>query len=224
MGQAIAEACGQRGGGRADFDDAARRQHPQRGRHQRSQGGAFRSLDKDQPVSRSERHQPLGPLPAATHQLADRQRIEEFVGNDQQLPLRQVTLKIETLDSGLPYIRFDGQFGLLADDPFTLWRYLLARQRQLRASVAGIANDTSTTSTYGSFGQFTLQPVPDGTNKVFHTPNNIGFIAGTQVVTLNLLFQRPSYEYVVSNATIGQITFTAAPPSNSSLFAYCRTL
>ena len=124
----------------------------------------------------------------------------------QNLPLRQTTISIVTLDNGLPFIRFDGMFGLLADDPFTLWRYLLARQRALRGSIAGIANDSSTTSTYGGFGQFTLQPAADGANKVFHTPNNIGFISGTQVVTVDLLFQRPTYEYVVSNAPAGEIT------------------
>jgi hypothetical protein len=142
----------------------------------------------------------------------------------QLLPLRQTTITIVTLSDGLPYVRFDGMFGLLADDPFTLWRYLLARQRIVQGSIAGIANDSSTTTTYGAFGQFTLLPAADGTNKVFHVPNDLGFISGTQVVTVDLLFQRPGFEYTVSNAAIGQITFTTAPHSGAALFIYARML
>ena len=142
----------------------------------------------------------------------------------QQLPLRSSRISFITLNTGLPYIRFDGMFGLQATDPFTLWRYLLSQRANQLRMVGAVSNDASTTSTYGSFGQFTMTPAPDGTNKVFTTTPGIGYIDGTQIVTLNLLFQRPGFEYTTSDPSIGQITFTAAPAVGDDIFLVCRTL
>lgn len=140
-----------------------------------------------------------------------------------QLPLRQIKVSVPTTTDGLPYFRFDGIFGLQANDPFTFWRYLLKRQSSLLATVTNTANNTTTSTTYGAFGQFTPTPSPDGSTTVFDLPNGIGYISGTQEVYLNRLFQRPGFEYTASDPVAGEITFASAPAATDSIFLLCRT-
>ena len=88
--QPRAERGGESRRRRADLDDRAGRRLPERGRHQEGQRGIFRRVGKDQAILGIERHDPFGPPGTAAHQLADRQCVEELVGDEQQRSVGEV--------------------------------------------------------------------------------------------------------------------------------------
>jgi hypothetical protein len=141
----------------------------------------------------------------------------------QELPARSIRITFPDKTEGGSWVRFDGMFGLQANDPFSIWRYLLSRKTTIAGIVAASADNSSTTTVYGAYGQFTLDPLPDGSTTVFNLPNGIGYIIGTQQVILDGLFQRPGYEYTPSDPPTGEITMTTAPATGSRLWMACRT-
>ena len=83
------------------------------------------------------------------------------------------------------------------------------------------ANNDSTVTAYGAQGKFTLTPLPDGVTTVFHLPNNFGYIAGTEEVFINGLFQIPGEIYQNTGSGVGTVTFLSAPVTGDDLFITC---
>ena len=96
----LTESRGQRRRGRADLDDRAARRGAQEGRDQQGQRPAFRSLGKSEATVGVERDEPLGPFRVSAHQLPDRQRVEELIGDHQQRPRRQRLDAVDKLRLG----------------------------------------------------------------------------------------------------------------------------
>ena len=95
--QPRAEGRRQVQGGGTDLEHRTRRGGlAQNSWYKKRQCRIFRAVDKDEPIFPVEGNHPLGPIMRPAHQLADRQRIEELIGDDQQRPFRQF------LQSGQP--------------------------------------------------------------------------------------------------------------------------
>src|SRR5258708_29443456 len=123
------------------------------------------------------------------------------------LPLRHLTISFPSgASSGTTYVKFQGDFGIQYDDPFSLWAYLLAQEKRLRAwSAPGFAvvTNSSTSAPYGGFGQFTL--TSDGTSTTYTLP--FGYISGTlQVFKTGVLVAVTETDPIA-----GSFTFAAAP-------------
>ena len=149
-----------------------------------------------------------------------------------QLPLRQVRISFPELDvNGDGYVRFDGFFGIMESDPWTLWRYLLKQRTKTTNNPVTSSSNSSDTVTYGSFGSFFPDEAPDGVRRTFsisitvdgvHVP--IGYISGTVEAYRNGSLQRPQIDYTESDPAGGVITFTVAPLATDWLWLKCRTM
>lgn len=141
----------------------------------------------------------------------------------QTLPLRQVRISFPMLDpDGFGYVRFDGFFGLQANDPWTLWRYLLKTTTRISNVVIATVDNSSESCLYGSFGNFYPEETPDGSTTVFHV--KFGYIAGTTSVFLNGILQRGGADYFESDPESGEFTFFRAPASTDWIWVQCRCL
>ena len=141
----------------------------------------------------------------------------------QLLPLRSMVITFPDLDTtGKGYVRFDGQFGLQPDDPFTLWRFLLKNRQRIINPVLTVVDNSSTATLYGAIGHFTPDPTPNGTVTVFTVP--FGYIAGTTNVYIDGLIQTPVTDYTESDPIAGEVTFVSAPTTGQVIQVVCRTL
>ena len=68
---------------RADFDKSARCAVASASRDERGRSRALGSVDKCEVTADIEAHPALGPSASSAHELSDRQRIEELVGDDE---------------------------------------------------------------------------------------------------------------------------------------------
>jgi hypothetical protein len=139
------------------------------------------------------------------------------------LPMRSTLITFPGLDpSGKAYVQFEGTFGLQLSDPWWLWKYLRDRKAELAPQVlATITTDpvggTNPPVSYGTTGTYSLQPAPDGSNKVFHLPNNTAYLNGSTEVYVNGLRYFPPANYTESSPVDGEITFIVAPATTDQL-------
>jgi hypothetical protein len=134
------------------------------------------------------------------------------------LPCRSVNVSFVGVDvTGNGHVKFDGQFGLSLDDPFTIWGYLRAL-RHKRTSPVAAADDTITESTYGSFGQFTPISLGGG---VYDLPNDLGYVGGTTTVYHQGVLLAKGTDYTESDPVSGEITLSITP--TGWLKVVCRT-
>lgn len=136
------------------------------------------------------------------------------------LPLRRLSISFPSgAPDGTAYVKFQGDFGIQTDDPFTLWAYLLKQERRIRIALQpgfSVVDDSSTSAPYGAFGQFTFDP--DGSTTTFTLP--FGYIAGTiQVFKSGLLVS-----VTETSPEDGTFTFAVAPLNADTLFVTTRTL
>ena len=149
-----------------------------------------------------------------------------------QLPLRQVRVSVPELDpTGDGYVRFDGFFGIMESDPWTLWRYLLKQKTKSTTQPITSTSNTSGSAAWGSFGSFFPAETPDGvrlTFSIFITVDGanlpIGYISGSTEVYRNGTLQRPQTDYVESDPDNGVITFISAPAATDWIWIKCRTM
>ena len=148
------------------------------------------------------------------------------------LPLRQMRISFPELDvNGHGYVRFDGFFGVMESDPWTLWRYLLKQRDKTKTEAITSTSNASGTSSYGSFGSFFPAETPDGVQTSFSiyivkegVNASIGYISGTTEVYLNGGLQRPVIDYTETDPAGGIITFRTPPRSGSWIWIKCRTM
>lgn len=139
------------------------------------------------------------------------------------LPLRSLTITFPTNDvTGETHVRFDGEFSLNIDDPFTLWKYLLNRQKDTRTDVVATSGGGTTTTVYGALYHGVPTPDPDGVTSVFAIP--FAYIATTIEVYVNGLLQEPNDNYTESDPAAGEFTLDFAPDTDDELFVIARTL
>jgi len=130
------------------------------------------------------------------------------------LPVRNIRVTFVTPSEA----RFEGFFGILTEDPWTLWKYM--RKLQGDANVVTTepvtVSDGSAPSPAGS--TVTMEPTPatDGATTVFSVTDS--YVAGSLRVWMNGLLQRPTIEYTESDPSAGEFTFTDAPLTGDSLF------
>lgn len=144
------------------------------------------------------------------------------------LPCRRVTISFPTLPSNTEgdlktYVRFEGEFSLSLNDPWSLWEAILRRRRAVRQQVA-LAGSPDQAGAPG--GQWSGQPDenPNGVIKTFHlssSGNEIAYVAGSSEVHLNGLLLRKGSDYMESPAN-GYFTVFVAPPTGSSFWVTVR--
>lgn len=141
------------------------------------------------------------------------------------LPCRSIRITFpENAPDGTSYVQFTGEFGIQISDPFTLWRYLLRRERAIRTSsvVSAVTND-SDAAPYGAFYSGEPSPAPpDGLTTVFTIP--FGYISGTSAFYINGLNQRLGTDYTESDPGSGEFTLASAPSASDELWVTARTL
>jgi hypothetical protein len=134
------------------------------------------------------------------------------------LPCRSLTTSfVGVAPDGTGHVKFNAQFGLSLNDPFTLWGYLRSLKRRPTNLLAAADNDT-TESTYASFGQFT--PNSLGGN-VYDLPNELGYVGGTTTVYDQGTLLIRDTDYTESDPVAGEITLTSSPAG--WLWVVCRT-
>jgi len=129
------------------------------------------------------------------------------------LPIRQIRLSFVTPSEA----RFDGFFGILTEDPWTLWKYMrkIQRQSETVTSQPATSSDGTSESPSGTGVSMEPTPAPDGAETTFSVTD--AYIPGSLRVWMNGLLQRRTEEYTESPTT-GEFTFTTAPLSGDELW------
>lgn len=146
----------------------------------------------------------------------------------QTLPLRRVTISFPTLPSNTggamkTYVRFDGEFGLSLNDPFSLWEAILRSRRKVRQTVAG-AGGPDQIGGPGGLWQGAPAEAPDGSRKTFtltSDSNPIVYVAGSSQVYLNGLLLRKGADYS-EGPNQGTVTMFTAPSTGSAFWVSVR--
>lgn len=128
------------------------------------------------------------------------------------LPMRTVRITFPNLDpDGNPYVQFDGTFNLQPEDPYRLWRFLLAQKKKVTTIINQSVTNTSTAPLSGA--EFSDAPLetPDGAITTFTIA--VPYLAGSSRFLVNGLLQRVDIDYTESNPAAGEFELTFAPES-----------
>lgn len=150
----------------------------------------------------------------------------QVFGFNMSVPLRQVQVSFPGLDAtGKAFVQFTGLFGVLMTDPYWLWAYLKKQQGQTVSGLYSGATNATLNPAYGSYYQDVPNQTANGTRTVFTIGNAGGptftYIGGTVIAFKNGLALIAGVDYTESDPANGEITFTTAPDSGSTLYITC---
>jgi hypothetical protein len=157
--------------------------------------------------------------------------LETFAPYDQFLPLRSLSISFAALTppvgsydaaDKISYPQFRGSFSLQPGDPYTLWRFLMARGAATNQAAIAVVSG-SDPAPFGALFSGEPTPVTDGVETVFNLPDDRGYIAGTMDLYIDGLLLRRGIDYTESDPENGEITLVSAPADTSWLWMVCRT-
>jgi hypothetical protein len=137
-----------------------------------------------------------------------------------RLPLRSMTVTFPTLPTDNPggktYVQFEGEFGTNYSDRRHLWKWL-RKNRQVSRVATTVVDNTTGDVVPGAFAYVYPLEEPNGNRVSFTFPYT--FYENRFDLFLNGLKQRGGSDFTYS-ASAKQVTFSVAPETGDSLYAY----
>lgn len=135
------------------------------------------------------------------------------------LPVRTITITFPNPTS----VQFSAFLGIQTTDPWSLWKYMRQSSQRTTATASIVTSDGSAPATVvGTYVSTIPTPDPDGSNKVFVTPDR--YAVGTLEVFLfhtgetGGVIQRRGVDYAETDPEGGTFTFTTAPLNSDTLW------